>query len=99
MKALLEKKLHNAAFTSEIDRQIIESFLKNPEAEPVRLTNEHLSREAIVKRLGELGLNKSFFALIKRDGVDPAARECLRCSKYFASLGAQNRLCAKCRKE
>jgi hypothetical protein len=99
MNALLKKKGDNEAFTPEIDRRIIEGFLNNQKTLLATLTNEQLSKGAILKRAGELGLNKEFFTMIKRDGVEPEARKCLRCGKYFASVGAHNRLCTKCRKE
>ena len=99
MNALLKKKSNHTFLTPEIDRQIIEGFLKDQETLLAKLTNEHLSKGAILRRADELGLNRDFLKLTKRDGTNPAARKCLRCGKYFASMGAHNRLCTKCRKE
>ena len=99
MNALSKKKGNDARFTPEIDRQIIEGFLKDQEILLAKLTSEHLSKKAILRRADELGLNREFLRLTKRDGTKPAARKCLRCGKYFASVGAQNRICTKCRKE
>jgi FPG/IleRS zinc finger protein len=90
---------NDMVFTPEIDRQIIEGFLKDQETLFANLAHEHMSKEAILRRAGELGFNKNIFSLIKRDGVEPEARKCLRCGKYFASVGMHNRLCTKCRKE
>jgi hypothetical protein len=99
MNVLSKKKSDDAGFTREIDRQIIEGFLKDQEILLAKLTSEHFSEEVILQRAIELGLNKDFFERIKRGHVKPAARKCLRCNKYFASIGAHNRLCSKCRKE
>lgn len=90
---------NDTVFTPEIDRQIIEGFLKDRETMFANLTHEHMSKEAILRRAGALGFNKDIFSQIKRDGVEPEARKCLRCGKYFASMGMHNRLCTKCRKE
>jgi Zinc finger found in FPG and IleRS len=95
----LRKKCDDALFTLEIDRQIIEGFLKDQETLLAKLEKEHFSNGAILMRATELGMNKDFFELKKRGGGKPAARKCLRCGRYFASLGAHNRLCKKCRKE
>ena len=94
-----KKKSNNAVFTPEIDRQIIEGFLKDQEILLAKLTSEHLTKRAILRRADELGLNRDFLKLTKKDGAKPAARKCLRCGKYFASVGAHNRICTKCRKE
>jgi hypothetical protein len=95
-----KKKSNETAFTQEIDRQIIEGFLKDQKTSLDKLTNTNLSKGSISKRAIELGLNKDFLKLTKKNNANkPTARKCLHCGKYFASVGAHNRLCARCRKE
>jgi hypothetical protein len=97
MNAEKKCKRDDPAFTQVVDKQIIEGFIKDRQAAINELTRLGLSRDEIIRRSVELGMNGEFFVLIRRGGVDPAARKCLRCNKYFASLGAHNRLCARCR--
>ncbi|MCP4605032.1 MAG: hypothetical protein GY847_31670 [Proteobacteria bacterium] len=87
----------DAVYTPIIDRQIIEGFLKDQEAMLKELAQSGFSRQSILKRAEGLGMNKEFYKLSRREGTDPAARKCLRCNKYFASLGLHNRMCRYCR--
>lgn len=84
-------------FSPEIDRQIIEGFLGDRDVMLRSLEGAGISREAIFRRAGKLGLTRDFLEQCRFGGVEPAVRRCLNCNEAFVSLGPQNRLCKRCR--
>ena len=87
-----------AHFTPDIDKRIIEGFLRDRETMLGELASETgLSRTVILKRAEELGLNSTFVQQCRRADGSAVVRGCLRCDAWFVSMGPQNRLCKRCR--
>jgi hypothetical protein len=87
----------DAPFTLAIDRRILEGYLGNRRRMVEELGRVGISEAAITRRAEALGLSTSFLATERAAGVKPTIRQCLQCDQAFASFGAQNRLCKRCR--
>jgi len=87
-------------FTTEMDYEIIRSYVNDQEAMVARLKQQHgLTRIAITKRASLLGINRQFIKQFSLSEFTYGPRPCLRCEKVFLSRGPGNRLCSRCIKQ
>jgi hypothetical protein len=95
--ATLPPATPDVRFTRDIDRRIIDGYLRDLRAMVEELGRAGISKEAILRRGEALGVTKDALASGELGPQRAAARECLCCDRTFLSFGIQNRLCRRCR--
>ncbi len=91
-----KRKKSDLVFTPKIDKQIIEGLLENREYLFAELERDNFNKSVILQRASELGMSEDMGQKYQKGKIDAAARLCLRCNRYFASIGKNNRLCRRC---
>jgi hypothetical protein len=86
-------------FPSEVTRQIVDGMFTDPEAMLVALEKLGFSRDDVIQHAFNLGLSAQFIELCRLTGDTPKLRRCLSCEREFVSLGPQNRICRRCRRD
>lgn len=98
----MTKRKHSGempVFSPEVTRQIVDGMFTDREAMLEALEKLGFTRDDVLQHTFNLGLSVQFIELCRLTGDKPKLRCCLSCEREFVSLGPQNRMCRRCRRD
>jgi hypothetical protein len=98
----MTKRKHSGempVFPPAVTRQIVDGMFTDREAMLVAMEKLGYDREDVLQHAFNLGLSVQFIELCRLTGDTPKLRRCLSCEREFVSLGPQNRMCRRCRRD